>query len=135
MSAVSFVAPDIVPFLRYRDAHAAIKWLETALGFETVSLFEGDNGAVDYAVLCFGTGAIQISSPRGGESDRQEHVMGLGGLYIVVDDPDALFDRARAAGATISRELIDQDYGSREFSVRDPEGNNWSFGTYRPGSR
>jgi len=135
MSADSFVAPDIVPYLRYRDARAAIKWLETALGFETVSLFDGDDGTVDYAVLRFGTGAIQVSSPRGEEADRQEHVLGLGGLYIVVTDPDALFDRATAAGAEISRELTDQDYGSREFSVRDPEGNNWSFGTYRPGSQ
>ena len=37
-----------------------------------------------------------------------------------------------AAGATIERELTDQDYGSREFTARDPEGNLWSFGTYRP---
>jgi uncharacterized glyoxalase superfamily protein PhnB len=34
--------------------------------------------------------------------------------------------------ATIERELTDQDYGSREFTARDPEGNLWSFGTYRP---
>jgi uncharacterized glyoxalase superfamily protein PhnB len=52
--------------------------------------------------------------------------------YVVVDDPDALHDRAKAAGATIERELSDQDYGSREFTARDPEGNLWSFGTYRP---
>jgi uncharacterized glyoxalase superfamily protein PhnB len=41
-------------------------------------------------------------------------------------------ERARAAGADVARELTDMDYGSREFSARDPEGNVWSFGTYDP---
>jgi uncharacterized glyoxalase superfamily protein PhnB len=50
----------------------------------------------------------------------------------VVDDPDAHFERAKAAGAMILRELEDQDYGSRDYSAKDPEGNIWSFGTYDP---
>jgi uncharacterized glyoxalase superfamily protein PhnB len=135
MTRDQFVAPDIVPFIRYRDAPAAIEWLVRALGFEKLSVFEGEGGTIAHAVLRFGSGAIQLSSPRGGETPRQEHTMGLGGLYLVVDDPDALYARAKAAGAEITRELTDQDYGSREFSVRDLEGNGWSFGTYRPGSR
>ena len=50
----------------------------------------------------------------------------------MVDDPDAHYQRAKAAGAEIVRELEDQDYGSRDYSARDPEGNLWSFGTYNP---
>jgi uncharacterized glyoxalase superfamily protein PhnB len=57
---------------------------------------------------------------------------------VVTDDPDGLFARATAAGAKVLRELHDTDYGSRDFAVLDPEGNHWSFGTYRgeprPGS-
>jgi uncharacterized glyoxalase superfamily protein PhnB len=119
--------------MRYRDAPAAIEWLVRVLGFERVSLYEGEGGTVDYAVLRFGTGAIQLSSPRGGEVEPREHTMGLGGLYLVVADADAQYARAKAAGGEITRELVDEPYGSREFSVRDPEGNTWSFGTYRPG--
>lgn len=52
-------------------------------------------------------------------------------VYVVCDDPDALFARATGAGAEVVRELRDEDYGSRGFTVRDPEGNLWSFGTYR----
>ena len=52
-------------------------------------------------------------------------------MYVVCDDPDGLFERATAAGAEVVRGLTDQDYGSREFTVRDPEGNLWSFGTYK----
>ena len=56
---------------------------------------------------------------------------GTFGVYVVTDNPDALHDRALAAGATLVRALNDTDYGSREFAVKDPEGNRWSFGTYR----
>jgi len=51
--------------------------------------------------------------------------------YVVTGEPDALFARATANGATVLREPYDTDYGSREFAVLDPEGNQWSFGTYR----
>jgi uncharacterized glyoxalase superfamily protein PhnB len=57
-------------------------------------------------------------------------VPGNDAVYGVCDDPDALFERATAAGAEVVRGLKDEDYGSRGFTVRDPEGNLWSFGTY-----
>jgi uncharacterized glyoxalase superfamily protein PhnB len=52
-------------------------------------------------------------------------------LYVVTEAPDELFERATAAGAEVVRGLKDEDYGSRGFTVRDPEGNLWTFGTYR----
>jgi uncharacterized glyoxalase superfamily protein PhnB len=55
---------------------------------------------------------------------------GVGSVYIVAEDVDALFARATAAGAKVLRELADTDYGSRDFVVADPEGVIWSFGTY-----
>ena len=55
-----------------------------------------------------------------------------GGIYTVVGNPDMHAQRARAAGAELTNELHDTDYGSREYSARDPEGNVWHFGTYRP---
>jgi uncharacterized glyoxalase superfamily protein PhnB len=53
-------------------------------------------------------------------------------LYLAVDDPDRLHDKAKAAGAKIEMPLHNTDYGSRDFACRDPEGNLWSFGTYWP---
>jgi uncharacterized glyoxalase superfamily protein PhnB len=53
---------------------------------------------------------------------------------MCVDDPDAFHDRARAAGAEIVCPLIDQDYGSRDFTLRDPGGHLWAFGTYDMGA-
>ena len=56
------------------------------------------------------------------------------GVYCVVDEVDAHCERARAAGAEITREPEDTPYGSREYTARDLEGHPWSFGTYAPGS-
>lgn len=56
---------------------------------------------------------------------------GSAGTYVVTDQVDALYERARGAGAEVLRELADQDYGNREFAIRDPEGNLWSFGPCR----
>jgi len=69
-----------------------------------------------------------LGSYQGGELPP---LPGMAAAYVVTDDPDGLFARAQEAGATIVTPLNDTDYGSRTFSVRDPEGNLWSFGTYR----
>jgi len=50
---------------------------------------------------------------------------------VVTVEPDALFARATAHGAEVAQGLKDEDYGSRGFTVIDPEANFWSFGTYR----
>ena len=60
------------------------------------------------------------------------HRAGPAWIYLVVDDPDAHYERAVAAGAEIVQPLTDEDYGSRGYTARDPEGNVWSFGTYQP---
>ena len=70
------------------------------------------------------------SAPVSGSEDVWAVTPGTFAAYVVTDDPDALFARAKAAGAPVVRELHETDYGSRDFAVRDPEGNLWSFGTY-----
>jgi uncharacterized glyoxalase superfamily protein PhnB len=119
------------PVLRYEDARAAIEFLERAFGFESHSVHDGETGAVAHAELKLGDQFVMLGSTSEGD-ERFNLGAGRQSLYVVVDDPDALHDRARDAGAAIERELTDQDYGSREFTARDPEGNLWSFGTYRP---
>jgi uncharacterized glyoxalase superfamily protein PhnB len=125
------MAQSIFPSLRYTDAHAAIEWLERAFGFERNHVYEGEGGLVEHAELSYGGTILMMGSDRGGGDSFGSHA-GQGWLYVVVDDPDEHHRRAKEAGAEIVRELEDQDYGSRDYSARDPEGNLWSFGTYRP---
>jgi uncharacterized glyoxalase superfamily protein PhnB len=130
-------APDVIPSLIYRDAHAAIDFLEAAFEFERHAVYEGDDGSVHHAELRYGSGMIMLGSATRERDEwpvRSPADAGAttGGIYVIVDDPDAHYARAKAAGAEILRELEDQDYGSRDYSARDPEGYVWSFGTYRP---
>ena len=127
--------PSIYPFIRYDDPAAAMKWLVDVLGFEEHSVDRGKDGAVGHAELKLGNGMVMLGAAEGNAMGMKS-TRALGapsqGVYIVVTDPDARFARAKAAGAEIVRGLEDQDYGSRDFTVRDPEGNIWSFGTYQP---
>jgi uncharacterized glyoxalase superfamily protein PhnB len=120
--------PTIIPTLQYEDANRAIAFLTDVLGFERKAVHE-DGGRVAHAELTFGDGMVMLGEVRPAD-DRFR--TGRAVIYVVVDDPDALHARATGAGADIAQGLTDQDYGSREFAVRDPEGNVWSFGTYDP---
>jgi uncharacterized glyoxalase superfamily protein PhnB len=123
--------PQIYPSLRARDARALIRFLVDAFGFEeTVVYGEGDR--VDHAQLSWPLGGgIMLGSARDDPDDPFALTPGTFGCYVVADDIDGLHARAVAAGAEITRKPHDTDYGSRDFAARDPEGNLWSFGTYR----
>jgi len=120
---------SIFPSLRYNDARRAIEWLEEAFGFKPGMVVDGEDGTVAHAEMTFGGGMIMLGTQR--DDSYGSHV-GEGWMYVVIEDADAHYARAKAAGAEIVRELEDQDYGSRDYSARDFEGNMWSFGTYRP---
>jgi uncharacterized glyoxalase superfamily protein PhnB len=128
----------IMPALRYRDAKAAIDWLCTIFGFERHAVYEGKDGTIGHAELTLGGGMIMLGSARDDEQgNRFKLPAELGGVetrsaYIVVADADAVFARAVAAGAAVVRPLQNMEYGSREFTVKDPEGHSWSAGTYDP---
>ena len=121
---------SIYACLRYRDCPAAIDFLTNAFGFERVVVHE-EGGVVQHGELRLGDSMVMVGSDRPDDAVHGNRV-GLGWTYIGTDGTDALFERAKAAGAEIVRELQDTDYGAREYSVRDLEGHLWSFGTYRP---
>ena len=132
-TAMTETGPAIVPCLSYRDAPAAIAWLKEAFGFTENMIVPGPDGTIAHAQLAFGSGLIMVGSQRDDEL-AMRIPCDLGGvtqsIYIVVDD--AHYARAVEAGAEIVRELQDTEYGSRDYSARDPEGHLWNFGTYRP---
>jgi len=123
--------PTVFPWRTYDDAHAAIAFLEAAFGAERHAYHEADDGSVRHAELRFGDGIVMVGSSRAdlpasrGTGERST------GIYIAVDDVDAHYARAEAAGAEIVSEPTDLGH-SREYSAKDPEGNGWYFGTYQP---
>lgn len=91
----------------------------------------GEGERVDHAQLAGPLGGgVMLGSHRDDPDDAWPQPPGAAGAYVVVDDVDAAFAQASAAGALTVYGPADSDEG-RVFTVRDPEGNLWSFGTYR----
>jgi uncharacterized glyoxalase superfamily protein PhnB len=125
-------APTFYPIVSYRVAQAALDWLQEAFGFEKLFATPGPDGAIAHAELSFGTGVVMLNTARAAGEQASDWRDATRSVYVAVEDADAHCERARAAGAEITRGLEDTDYGSREYSVRDLEGHHWHFGTYRP---
>jgi uncharacterized glyoxalase superfamily protein PhnB len=115
--------------IAYDDAMAARTWLQ-ALGFEGGVLVAEDDGTVRHSEMVWPEGGRVMVHSRGKEDDAFTTPRGAASVYVVVDDPDAVWARAQELEARVVRPLEDTDYGSRGFSIADPEGNRWSFGTY-----
>ncbi|HYF25725.1 MAG TPA: VOC family protein [Baekduia sp.] len=114
--------------VQYDDAEGAIRWLQDALGFEPTMTVPGQDGrAVAHAELRRGEDTwLMVGTTRPPGDPYAGDVP-----YLVVDDLDAAFAQARAAGAEVVEEIRQETYG-RFFAVRDPQGRVWSVGDYRP---
>ncbi len=141
MSTVQHAAKStIIPCMRYRDAHAAIDWLCRVFGFEKQAVYPTDDGKVAHAQLTLGSGMIMLGSSLNEESEwgrliKQPDEIGgaeTQSAYLIVADADAVYARAKAAGATMVIDIKDESYGGRGFTCRDLEGHMWSVGTYDP---
>jgi uncharacterized glyoxalase superfamily protein PhnB len=121
-------SPTVFPTLVYDDPSAAIDFLIDAFGGVRHAVYEAD-GAIRHAEIRLGNGIVMFGPSR----PEVPATRGAGaGIYVAIIDADAHCARSRAAGAEIVREPFDTDYGSRDYSARDPEGNLWYFGTYQP---
>lgn len=134
------VRNSIIPCLRYRDALVAIDWLCDAFGFQRHVVY-ADGEIVHHAQLTFGGGMVMLGSVDnqsqwGKFSAQPDEIDGreTQSCCVIVDDADAHYAKAKAAGAQIVIDITDQDYGGRGYACRDLEGHLWWFGSYDPWS-
>ena len=114
--------------MSFREADTMMGWL-SAIGFTEHATYRDEQNHVVHAEWLWpGGGGIMF----GADTNGTVHNVGGSAAYLITEDPDPIFDKAVAAGATVVREMADQDYGGRSGSVEDPEGNHWSFGSYQP---
>ena len=117
--------------LTVRDADSFIEWLR-AIGFRESATYrnDADPTRVDHAQWVWpGGGGLMFGSRR---EDSPVADAGPASTYLVCDDPARQFDAAVAAGGTVVDPMTPKDYGGSGGTVRDPEGNYWSFGDYQP---
>ncbi|ONI68300.1 glyoxalase [Kribbella sp. ALI-6-A] len=124
--------------LSYRDAPAALRWLEKAFGFETTMEFADDQGGIMHAEVRYGTGvAFTVFTDEAGyERPARKGETAGWGLYVAVASKmtvDAVHASAVAAGAESIWAPGDTEWGNYRCRVVDPEGYEWTFGTHVPG--
>ncbi len=117
----------ITPYLLYEDGAAAIDFLVNAFGFREVVRMETPGGGIGHAELELGDDNVFLGEPGPPYKSPKNAGQTTVGIHVYVDDVDAHYERARAAGAEIRDEPTDQEYGDRRYTARDPEGHHWFF--------
>jgi len=117
----------ITPYLLYKDCDAALAFLASAFGFEEVLRYKGASGSVNHAEMRLGDSFIYMGGPGEAYRNPADHGAATVLIMVSVDDVDAACERARDAGAEITEEPADQEYGERRFGAHDPEGHSWYF--------
>lgn len=116
------------PALQAHDPRAVIDFL-VALGFEETLVHRDDSGIVVHAQLDWPEGGGVMLGQHKPEGPFTQQP-GTSAAYVVTTDVESVLRRAREAGIASPSAPTDQDYGSRDVALRDPEGNQWNFGTY-----
>ncbi|MEM9566462.1 MAG: VOC family protein [Actinomycetota bacterium] len=116
----------LVPYLTFADGNASLAFLTGVLGFEIVTEQRDDDGGVVHAELTRGDAVIM-----GGDGDAERGT--APGLYLAVDDVPARYEAAIAAGATVGYPPEQTEWGTWRARFVDPDGHEWSVGTYQPG--
>jgi len=120
-------AARVEPYLSVQGATRLMEFLKQAFVAEEVSRHVRPDGSIAHAEMRIGDSVIGIG-------DSAEIPPRPTAIHLYVPDADALYRRAHAAGATSIHEPVDQDYGDREASVKDPFGNHWYIGTHKEGT-
>ena len=127
----------VIPGMTYRNAREAIDWLCRVFGFEQHAVYPGPDDTIMHAELTLGGGMIMLGSIN----DRMKRVLKqpdeIGGaetrgINLIVEDADAIYARAKAAGAEIIEDIEDKPFGGRAFACRDLEQQIWWVGSYNP---
>jgi len=132
--------PRIIPMLSYEDAGGAADWLSRSFGFRERLRYTEPDGRVSHAELELNDGVVMLATPtrdyQGPKRHREaceaartwsEVPYVIDGVMVWVDDVDAHFEHAKAAGAAILSEPADQAAGIRHYRAEDPEGHRWMF--------
>jgi uncharacterized glyoxalase superfamily protein PhnB len=118
----------INPVVHYADPENGARWLVDTFGFVLHQAHKDGDGEVQYVETSLDGVPLGLGrTTKGSIFDTGPAV-----VYISYDEVDAMHDRAVGAGAEILMPPTDQDYGSRDFVAKDPEGNVWCFGTFTP---
>src|SRR5262245_40194616 len=121
----------VTPVLTFDDSTKAIDWYRRALGAEEISCSKGPDGQVMHADIRIGDSRIMLHDARMGQKSAAQTGGSPASLWLYVENCDALFNQAVAAGATVQMPLGDQFWGDRFGAINDPFGYSWAIATHK----
>ena len=123
----------VTPHLILDDAATAIDWYKRGFGADEISRSAGPDGKIMHAEIRIGNSHLYLNDAMGGGKGPKALGGSPIGLWLYVDDADALFNRAVSAGATVAPgpmgQMQDQFWGDRSGTVNDPYGYQWTIAT------
>lgn len=122
----------VIPYILYVDAPAALEFLCKAFGFEERFRLPMPDGKIGHAEIGYQGNVVMLATAfkEMGHASPRDLPARHGGIACYVDDVDAHYAQAKAAGAKIIAEPADKFYGDRTYGAEDPEGHQWSFHTH-----
>jgi len=122
----------VTPYLAVDDAAKAIDYYKKAFGAKERMRMEAPGGKIGHAELEIGDSLVMLSDPFPQSSSKPPKELGgnSGGVFMYVEDVDAIVKRAVDAGATVTMEVADQFWGDRFGTITDPFGQSWSIATH-----
>jgi PhnB protein len=123
---------SVTPYLAFDDASEAIEFYKTALGAKERMRMEAPGGKIGHAELEIGDSIVMLADAFPQSATRPPSELGgtTAGVFLYVEDVDAVVQRAVDAGATITMDVADQFWGDRFGSIKDPFGHSWSIATH-----
>lgn len=131
--------PTVIPMIAYEDGVAALEWLTEAFGFRERARQVGPDERLSHGEMEAGDGVIMLATPTPDYQSPKRHRQTcaqarkwsavpwiIDGVMVHVEDLDAHYARAKAAGATILSEIEEGPPG-RRYRAEDLEGHRWFF--------
>lgn len=115
----------VTPYLTIQGAAKLIEFLKQAFEARETERITQPDGTIGHAEVRIGDSVVMMAD-AGGERQPMPS-----GIYLYVNDTDAVYKRALQAGATSLMEPADQFYGDRSAGVKDPVGNHWWVATHK----
>ena len=125
-------AEGATPYLYIRGAAKALDFYKRAFDARVLVRMDGPNGTIGHAEIAIGKAHVMLADENPAMNALSPDALGgtAVSMYVYVEDVDAFFRRAVAAGATVLKPVADQFYGDRSCFLKDPFGHQWGFATH-----
>jgi PhnB protein len=124
---------SVTPYLTLADTARALDFYKRAFSAQEVMRMDGPDGKIGHAEIKIGDSVIMLADEMPGSGSRSPQSLGgtTGGVFLYVENADAVFNKAVSAGAQVEAPLADMFWGDRYGRLKDPFGHSWSVATHK----